>query len=216
MTTQQKISAILKQENYRVENGKVLRYDQLEDKFKPVIVSSNRIPLVKTGSVVEIFLWDDVAACIKELNGAAWKISGDIHGHEMKTMGTVDTMSFPIHTKNKLIAKIDTSEFPIDTKDKSDLLVKVNKAKNVKEVKKVIVKFKKQIMAKKKKAETKTKSNRKPSVNLNEEHIAFIKKEHNKGTSKMAIARLLSEKTGMDVTRFIVMYHVKKIDAKKK
>lgn len=180
MTTQQKISAILKQENYRVENGKVLRYDQLEDKFKPVIVSSNRIPLVKTGSVVEIFMWDDVAACIKELNGAAWKLEGN----------TV--------AENKLIGT---------SKQFDDVVVEVKKSK---------VKPKKQIMAKKKKAETKPKSNRKPSVNLNEEHINIIKKEHNKGTSKMAIARLLSEKTGMDVTRFIVMYHVKKIDAKKK
>lgn len=186
MTTQQKISAILKQENYRVENGKVLRYDQLENKFKPVIVSSNRIPLVKTGSVVEIFLWDDVAACIKELNGAAWKLEGN-----------------PI-TENKLIG---TSKQFDDVVIVDNVVVEVKKSK---------VKPKKQIMAKKKKAETKTKSNRKPSVNLNEEHIAFIKKEHNKGTSKMAIARLLSEKTGMDVTRFIVMYHVKKIDAKKK
>lgn len=183
MTTQQKISAILKQDNYKVSDGKVLRYDQLDDKFKPVIVSGNRIPLVKTGSVVEIFLWDDVAACIKELNGAAWKLEDTVA--ENRLIGTVDIPDLPFHTKNK-------------------------------EISKVIVKPKKQIMAKKKKAETKTKSNRKPSVNLNEEHIAFIKKEHNKGTSKMAIARLLSEKTGMDVTRFIVMYHVKKIDAKKK
>lgn len=197
MTTQQKISAILGQENYKVSDGKVLRYDQLDDKFKPVIVSGNRIPLVKTGQIVEIFAWDDVKSVIDGMGGAAWTLDG--RELSEKIIGTVDVPDFPIHVKDKL-----------------DVIVKINKAKNVKEVKKVINKTKKQIMAKKKKAETKTKSNRKPSVALTDEHIAIIKKEHNKGTSKMAIARLLSEKTGMDVTRFIVMYHVKKIDAKKK
>lgn len=195
MTKQQTISAILKQDNYKVSDGKVLRYDQLDEKFKPVIVSGNRIPLVKTGSVVEIFTWDDVKSVIDGMGGAAWTLEGGELSE--KIIGTVDVPDLPIHVKDKL-----------------DVLVKINKAKNVKEVKKVINKTKKQIMAKKKKAETK--SNRKPSVNLTDEHIAIIKKEHNKGTSKMAIARLLSEKTGMDVTRFIVMYHVKKIDAKKK
>lgn len=180
MTTQQKISAILKQENYKVSDGKVLRYDQLDDKFKPVIVSGNRIPLVKTGQIVEIFAWDDVKSVVDGMGGAAWKLEGN----------TV--------VENKVIGT---------SKQFDDVIVEVKKSK---------VKPKKQIMAKKKKAETKTKSNRKPSVNLTDEHIAIIKKEHNKGTSKMAIARLLSEKTGMDVTRFIVMYHVKKLDAKKK
>lgn len=192
MTTQQKICAILKQENYRVENGKVLRYDQLDEKFKPVIVSGNRIPLVKTGSVVEIFMWDDVAACIKELNGAA------------KKNDVVDDLPFKIVE--------DNSNPDITTIITANLTAK----DGMKLKEKKISKPKKQIMAKKKKSETKPKTNRKPSVNLTEEHIAIIKKEHNKGTSKMAIARLLSEKTGMDVTRFIVMYHVKKIDAKKK
>lgn len=64
MTSQEKILAILRQENYRVENGNVLRYDQIEDKFKPVISSGGRMPLVKKGSVVEIFLWEDVEAVI--------------------------------------------------------------------------------------------------------------------------------------------------------
>lgn len=69
MTQQEKIKEILSQKNYRVSAGKVLRYDRMDDRFKPVIVSGNRIPLVKDGSIVEIFEFDDVAVVIDGWQG---------------------------------------------------------------------------------------------------------------------------------------------------
>ncbi len=71
MTPKEKIAKILSQKNYSVVKGRVHRYDVLDDKFKPVPVSGNRIPLARDGSVVEIFDMVTVLEVIDGLNGAA-------------------------------------------------------------------------------------------------------------------------------------------------
>jgi len=67
MDAKEKIRQILSQENYKVQNGKVLRYNQIYDRFDTVFVSKGQIPLVKNGSVPEMFLWQDVEAVMNEV-----------------------------------------------------------------------------------------------------------------------------------------------------
>ncbi len=199
MTTQQKISAILKQDNYRIENGKVLRYDQLEDKFKPVIVSGNRIPLVKTGSVVEIFTWDDVAACIEGMNGAAKKVN--------VAYDKIGTDVLQQKKKELKEIKSDLSD-DVSVENKLNLLVKVNKAKSVKEVKKVI---KKAAKKKSKPIKPSKKAAKKPKnpdrTLLSKEDKEFIKKEA-RNPKGMTINQLAKK---FNASRWTIGFHFRKV-----
>ena len=67
MDAKEKIKQILKQDNYKIQDGKVLRYNQIYDRFDTVFVSKGQIPLVKKGSVPEVFLWQDVEAVMNDL-----------------------------------------------------------------------------------------------------------------------------------------------------
>jgi len=213
MTTQQKISAILKQDNYKVSDGKVLRYDQLEDKFKPVIVSGNRIPLVKTGSVVEIFTWDDVAACIEGMNGAAKKnintaenVTGTIFvGDKVAVFkdGKCETSDPEIihsltsiaksrgwgkRTKSPLKVKVKKDKKPIETK--SPLKSKAKKSKPIKPSKKA---------AKKPKNPDRTL--------LSKEDKEFIKKEA-RNPKGMTINQLAKK---FNASRWTIGFHFRKV-----
>ena len=67
MDAKEKIKQILKQDNYKIQDGKVLRHNQIYDRFDTVFVSKGQIPLVKKGSVPEVFLWQDVEAVMNDL-----------------------------------------------------------------------------------------------------------------------------------------------------
>jgi len=67
MDAKEKIKQILKQDNYKIQDGKVLRHNQIHDRFDTVFVSKGQIPLVKKGSVPEVFLWQDVEAVMNDL-----------------------------------------------------------------------------------------------------------------------------------------------------
>lgn len=74
--SKEKIKKILSQDNYRVEKGKVLRLDIINEKWKEVPVFQGKIVLVKNGDTPEPFLWNDVKEVLieaKQIDGAAKK-----------------------------------------------------------------------------------------------------------------------------------------------
>lgn len=228
MTQQKKIQEILSQKNYQITNGKVLRYDMMDDKFKPVIVSGNRIPLVKDGEVVEIFVWDDCKKVIDSMNGAA--MDG------LHTNGKLPESVVEDGAAKMPDAKVDDWDEFVDLTIKKDKPKKevMTKEKTVKKLKKVIEKAEKKnnpilivpengvIKATGKTAKflksvsdsrnPKKKSTRKPYKtglhrgNLSKENIEFIQNEARKDKG-MTVADM-AKKFG--VGRLTVDHHWKK------
>lgn len=239
MDTKQRISAILRQKNYQVVKGKVLRYDQLEDKFKPVPVTKDRIPLVKDGSIVEVFIWSDVAACIADLHGNGKPPEAVVDDLPMKIIRGKNTI---VGNSAALNTKIDykaTSKDAFEGNKLLDLVIdeatqydinpqNLNMAKGMIEAGKNKPKSNKMTKSKKLKAAKKAlkvatkkttqlkkkKASGKNPVSISEKDVEFITSEHKKGTSRMQIAKLLSGKKKQEVSRHLVMYHINKLSKK--
>lgn len=131
MTPKEKIAKILSQKNYSVVKCRVHRYDVLDDKFKPVPVSGNRIPLVRDGSVVEIFNMNDVLSVIDGLNGAAKK-DYDIRKGKKFTIITI-----PVNVEAEYITGIDPIDFAPSKNTAKKIKIKKKKAPVKKKVSKI-------------------------------------------------------------------------------
>jgi hypothetical protein len=191
MTQQKKIQEILSQKNYQISGGKVLRYDMMDDKFKPVIVSGNRIPLVKDGEIVEIFAWDEVVAAMDGLH----------------TNGKLPESVVENGAAKLPDAKVDDWDEFVDLTIKKDKPKKevMSKEKTVKKLKKVIEKVTKKT-APKKPSTRKAYKTGLHRGNLSKENIEFIQNEARKEKG-MTVADM-AKKFG--VGRLTVDHHWKK------
>lgn len=194
MTQKEKIAKILSQKNYSVVKGRVHRYDVLDDKFKPVPVSGNRIPLVRDGSVVEIFNMSDVLSVIDGLNGAAKKLPDNFKDYKkvgvINSDGSIDDIPITITPRKDPFAQVFKEARKIAKKhmginDENAISKPVRKKKSVP-----------------------TKKSKKKNQKLRENEIKYIRDNYlSISINKMAIK--------LGVGRLTVGYIVKQIKAGK-
>ncbi len=208
MTPKEKIAKILSQKNYSVVKGRVHRYDVLDDKFKPVPVSGNRIPLVRDGSVVEIFNMNDVLSVIDGLNGAA---KNDV---PVKNIPFVNDLPFSIDDLNLHPAGIEQyGQVAIGKSAKPDHKASLLFQENLNTAKSMMDARKNKRSTKPKKASVKKPkkkaAKKKVNAQLRSKEINYIRDNYlSISINKMAI------KSG--VGRLTVGYIVKQIKAGKK
>ena len=229
MTTNERIKAILKQKNYQVIKGKVHRYDVLDDKFKPVPAQGNRIPLVKDGSIVEVFLLSDVMGVVD-----AMQQNGKLPEKEQSVQEYADSLPIQVVEDVPVIVFGEDMEKWKNTYDKSvpagieqygtipKAKKKVKKEKSVQpkseivsKLKKVVEKIQKKKPVKKVKAAPKKASTRKPyptgkdRASLSEKDMQFIKDNY----KTMSINKIALK---FGVGRLTVGHHVRKLKNGKK